>query len=161
MFTSSSYICIYCISPTGRQFHQDSSCSQATNLQCNTPYDARVRASCVPAAASSDWTAFTRFSTANVGAMLMVSVEFKLHVWKVFPRFLCYLRLGGYNLGSRRGVLVSFWRWWHSLGPGFLLCKKSHAMTGDAFGCVLHGWKHRLISIRFCRSQELLIARLW
>ena len=25
-----------------------------------------LRASCVPAAASSDWTAFTRFSTANV-----------------------------------------------------------------------------------------------
>ena len=37
------------------------------NLQCNTPYDARLRAVCTPAAASSDWMAFPAFRTANAG----------------------------------------------------------------------------------------------
>lgn len=56
--------------PEGCQSLGSSASCTATNLQCNTAYDARVRASCVPTAASSDWTAFTRFSTANVGTCL-------------------------------------------------------------------------------------------
>ena len=43
--------------------------TKALNLQCNTGYDARVRASCVPTAASSDWVTFNSFSTANVGGV--------------------------------------------------------------------------------------------
>lgn len=41
--------------------------TKALFLQCNTGYDARIRASCVPVGASSDWSTFSRFSTANVG----------------------------------------------------------------------------------------------
>ncbi|CAK9106848.1 unnamed protein product [Durusdinium trenchii] len=57
-------------SPEGCQdLASDRSCT-ALNLQCDTLYDARIRAACVPAAASSDWMAFPSFRTAYAGICL-------------------------------------------------------------------------------------------
>ncbi|CAK9090465.1 M protein [Durusdinium trenchii] len=41
------------------------------NLQCDTPYNARLRAVCLPAAASSDWMAFPSFRTSYAGSCLV------------------------------------------------------------------------------------------
>lgn len=56
--------------PEGCQSLGSATTCTALYLQCNTGYDARVRASCVPSAASSDWSSFSRFSTANLGSCL-------------------------------------------------------------------------------------------